>query len=667
MSKLAKLLSSKKAQKAENNTQQNEESKNVINSLTKSLETSSISGSSSNTQAQTQTRAPAVPSKLMSKLSQLQKRKQQEQQEKHASLASETKNSQSNSKVNDTANLFSQFRKRRLNSQPTTPIIDSKSSLNTEPVPKATPLSPIPHNTPSPPDRHNSQCSTSCYDHSIQTPDASMYMSPPSSFAKCLCFDIHKPPKDNIVIPYSRSALLGFHAPSPDDIVLAAQSKSKAFQKTANKAAVGGAAQKPKEDVKLSIEEITRHAKPVIHIGIFGDVGAGKKSLLSRFLYQIGGLDTKHAQKCRLLNSRQCTMESILSQSNDWYNFETFASSCSTTLLSYSELDLNACSRRLFPLDMGVFVLRPHPTDTELQHICEVVRVLDVLQIRLFVFIITGMDIVDWSESAFTETCQLLQQAIQKQCKQSIPATQFVPTSALNGENLTSLSQGKLRKWYRSGTVLSVLDELCESLAPQKKALNKEPLRASLESIQLEKTGESIGEVNATALIHSGILQQDMPFYLGAGKLACTVTTTHSITNSSHAFGVSGERVRLSFTLSSNCPPVGSFISGDYAVTHSSRVLYFQGIALQPWMSMDVHTMDLFVCGYHCKARLSIMSTERESTQQEDGPLELFKAEILDQPIVACTSSTLLSMSRIIAGNVDDHTVNVIGFITSML
>ena len=87
-----------------------------------------------------------------------------------------------------------------------------------------------------------------------------------------------------------------------------------------------------------------------------------------------------------------------------------------------------------------------------------------LLGIRHLIFAINKMDLVDFDQARFIEIKDQIQTWI-KSASMKVSTIDFVPISALLGDNVTSISEKM--NWYSSSTLLEILEKLSTEILPQ--------------------------------------------------------------------------------------------------------------------------------------------------------------------------------------------------------
>lgn len=133
------------------------------------------------------------------------------------------------------------------------------------------------------------------------------------------------------------------------------------------------------------------------------------------------------------------------------------------------------------------------------------------LGLRQLVVAVNKMDQVEFQESVFAKTCQIMDKILKPMGFERIPK---VPISALNGDNIFVKSQNM--KWYDGSTLIDTLDD---TVKPVQSPLDK-PLRACVQDVYKVENNEII-----VCKIETGILEAGKAIYFSPSGRKGTVKT----------------------------------------------------------------------------------------------------------------------------------------------
>ncbi|TVY15557.1 HBS1-like protein [Lachnellula arida] len=403
------------------------------------------------------------------------------------------------------------------------PLRKRKYTNEHEKVPKATPIQQEPEpSTPSPREEPPQQAEPSAF--------ANTMFSSPSQPPR-------KPSKDLFTLPYTSSSASAasnpFSGPSPDDIVIAAQSKaanksSKGPVKTngekrADQIAQGVEAMKvddtpraKSKNLDVLAEYEKAKTKNAANFVVIGHVDAGKSTLMGRLLYDLKVVDQRtidrYRKEAEKMGKSSFALAWVLDQGSEerarGVTIDIATNKFETEKTAFTILDAPG-HRDFIPnmiagasqADFAVLVIDANTGSFEsglkgqTKEHALLVRSMGVQRI---IIVVNKLDTVAWSEDRFTE--------ISTQVSAFLTAAgflskniSFIPTSGLHGDNIARRSTEGDAAWYKGPTLVEELD----NSEPIARALSK-PLRLTVGDIF---RGGVQNPISISGRIESGSLQ----------------------------------------------------------------------------------------------------------------------------------------------------------------
>ncbi|WBW72868.1 Ski complex/exosome interacting GTPase Ski7 [Schizosaccharomyces osmophilus] len=513
-------------------------------------------------------------------------------------------------------------------------------------------------------------------------------LAAPSIFARCLTGAKKKASQSEIKVNLKRSSILGFNTPSPDDLVLMAQSKSKGLQRYSKKdKALFDSLEQLKTDSlqqtsnsmtsstatkdvlvdKKKLLEISKEIKPTTRISIFGPPRVGKKTLLARLLYQVGALDIKLMQRCTLLNSRKENISSVLGRNaSDLYQFETFSHNYLSSLFALPLHDLASFAPFLQITDIAIIIIHAkYPLD-EIESIVCLLRLCYGETIRNVLFVVTQMDQVSWQEEQYQSAISSITTCLKDFHGITVPPSCFVPVSGFKGDNLTTLSYGTLQSWYGSETLLGKIDELSDKSMKEKVRLQQLPLSLSISSWSLLPENK----ISAQFDVHSGIVQAHQNIYTSVGKIE---TKVHGLKLHQHAktWCLPGEHTEMHLSSLPNLLN-GTLCVDEENAYHLSRNAYITAFIFHSFLKEQspVH-VNAFFGAFRMSGKAFFYSEGKENGMALQGldfqnkNLLLLRLE-LDQSIPLVEFNNVPSLSRLLLLSKEENILLASGVVVSV-
>ncbi|EPY53185.1 ski complex interacting GTPase [Schizosaccharomyces cryophilus OY26] len=688
MSKLSQLLNAKRA------NQQNTPAPESSGKLTSLLKTPppsveehpapldfSQTTSNDTTEYSASSSQPSGLSKLAALAAQKKNQNSEEASNKRPLPSSSSSSLQPDTKSNDSFDkeqLLQRFRKVRIAESKTPSEELDHDTLSRYPAPPEEQVNNINYDP--------SSSELPQYDLSSSSPTS--MMAAPSIFARCLTGAKKKAMQKEIKVNLKRSSILGFNAPSPDDLVLMAQSKSKGFQKYNRKdRALFNSLQQLKnaslqrtstsiatptvtKDVmvdKSKLLELSKDIKPTNRISIFGAPKVGKKTLLARLLYQVGALDIKLMQRCTLLNSRKENLSSVLGRNESGlYQFETFSHNYLSSLFALPLHDLAALATFLQTTDIAVIVIHAkYPLD-EIESIVCLLRLFYGVTIKNVLFVVTQMDQISWEEEQYQYVVSSVITCLKETYSITVPWSSFLPVSGFRGDNLTTLSYGTLQSWYDDETLLGKIDELSDKSIDEKLQLQHLPLSLTITSWSLLPENKIAAQFD----VHSGIVQAYQKIYTSVGKLEARVQSL-KLHQHARTWCLPGEHTEMHLSSLPNLMNGTLCIDVENSY-HLSRIAYISAFTFDS--SLKVHSpiyVNAFFGAFSMNAKVFFYSEGKENTmalqglQFQNKNLFLIRLE-LDQPIPLVEFNTVPSLSRVLLLSKEAKTLWASGIIISV-
>ncbi|KAF3226338.1 Hsp70 suppressor, GTPase facilitates ribosomal subunit dissociation [Orbilia oligospora] len=342
-------------------------------------------------------------------------------------------------------------------------------------------------------------------------PDALLKASP-SGFAKSMFgerisgpFDFKEEFTDAQLIYFSIAptqkaaikAKQAFDVPSPDDVVIAAQSQSKGISKSAKGEKAGG-------NTTASIQK--------------GHVDAGKSTLMGRLLYDSGVVDErtiqKYKQEAEKIGKSSFALAWVLDQTGEerarGVTIDIAVNAFETERGRFTILDAPG-HRDFIPnmiagaaqADFAVLVIDSSPGEFEAGfnvrgQTKEHALLVRSMGVQRIIVAVNKLDLMHWDQDRFDEIKQQMSQFLTTAGFQPKNVS-FIPCSGLTGDNIVRKPADGLISWYSGPTLVEEL----ETAKPVIKAIEK-PLRMTIADVY---RGGVINPVTISGRIEVGNVQ----------------------------------------------------------------------------------------------------------------------------------------------------------------
>ncbi|KAG0641610.1 P-loop containing nucleoside triphosphate hydrolase protein [Tuber brumale] len=322
-----------------------------------------------------------------------------------------------------------------------------------------------------------------------------------------------------------------FSEPSPDDIVIAAQSGSKGLNNAKKKT------DKPAEKIEAAVQAMAIDNTPVkarkkinileefkntttkenANFVVIGHVDAGKSTLMGRLLYDCGVIDERTIQKFKAeaekIGKSSFHFAWVLDQTNEersrGVTMDIATNHFSTASTNFTILDAPG-HRDFVPnmiagasqADFAVLVLDASTgafesgfqSNGQTREHTFLARAIGVSRI---IVAVNKLDAVSWDHDRYIEITQKIGHFLSSAGFNS-NSTSFVPCSGLTGVNIVHNARDKL-PWYNGPTLVQAL----ESSKPQSRAISS-PLRITISDVF---RGGIQNPVSISGRIEAGSLQ----------------------------------------------------------------------------------------------------------------------------------------------------------------
>ncbi|KAE9967643.1 hypothetical protein BLS_006252 [Venturia inaequalis] len=351
-----------------------------------------------------------------------------------------------------------------------------------------------------------------------------------------------------------------FSGPSPDDIVLRAQSKgtkSSNSGKSTNGIAKDIAAlsvhDAPKTKSKnLNVAEEFKKAKMKNSASfvVVGHVDHGKSTLMGRLLYDLGVVDEKQVEKLRReakkIGKSSFALAWVMDATSDererGITVDVATNHFETSKTRFTILDAPG-HQDFIPnmiagasqADFAVLVIDASPNSFESGlrgQTKEHALLVRSMGVQRLIVAVNKMDACEWSEDRFTEIKQQMT-AFLTSANFSANTLTFVPCAGLTGENINSKPTTPNAAWYSGTTLVEELD----ASEPSKRNLEK-PLRMTISEVFRSSTQTT---VSISGKLDSGSLQiGDMITIMPSGETA-TIKSLEADGAASSEWAVAGQ------------------------------------------------------------------------------------------------------------------------------
>ncbi|KAG9229204.1 P-loop containing nucleoside triphosphate hydrolase protein [Amylocarpus encephaloides] len=354
----------------------------------------------------------------------------------------------------------------------------------------------------------------------IPEEDSAVDQAEPSAFANTMFSNTSQTPRqrhDNLssltlAANTISTAANPFAGPSPDDIVIAAQSKAAGKggkgppktnrQRRADQIAAGVDAMKLDDTPKAKSKNLdvlaefeNAKSKNAANFVVIGHVDAGKSTLMGRLLYDMKVVDQRTIERYRKeaekMGKSSFALAWVLDQGSEerarGVTIDIATNKFETRKTSFTILDAPG-HRDFIPnmiagasqADFAVLVIDASIGSFEsglkgqTKEHALLVRSMGVQRI---IIAVNKLDTVDWSQERFTEISTQVSAFLTAAGFLSKNIT-FIPCSGLQGDNITRRSTEKSGSWYQGPTLIEELDKS----EPVTRALSK-PLRLTIGDI----------------------------------------------------------------------------------------------------------------------------------------------------------------------------------------
>ncbi|KAF3932357.1 hypothetical protein ABW20_dc0108770 [Dactylellina cionopaga] len=422
--------------------------------------------------------------------------------------------------------------------------------------------------------------------------------APPSGFAKSVfgkridkIFDFNEEITDAQVIycsvaPSQKAAAKakqGFEGPSPDDVVMAAQSQSKglakgqkaergpatvaaAIQKGVENLKVADAPEKPpppkiarkKIDVVAEYEKSKSKRKENSNLVVIGHVDAGKSTLMGRLLYDSGVVDErtiqKYKQEAEKIGKSSFALAWVLDQTGEerarGVTIDIAVNAFETDKGRFTILDAPG-HRDFIPnmiagaaqADFAVLVIDSSPGEFEAGfnirgQTKEHALLVRSMGVQRIIVAVNKLDLMHWDQDRFDEIKQQMSQFLTTAGFQAKNVS-FIPCSGLTGDNIVRKPEDGLVSWYSGPTLVEEL----ETAKPVIKAIEK-PLRMTISDVY---RGGVINPVTISGRIEVGNVQVGDTIVAVPGDERATIKAIE-VDNQTADWAVAGNNVQLHLT-----------------------------------------------------------------------------------------------------------------------
>ncbi|RVD89605.1 uncharacterized protein DFL_000607 [Arthrobotrys flagrans] len=371
-----------------------------------------------------------------------------------------------------------------------------------------------------------------------------------------------------------------FDVPSPDDVVIAAQSQSKgiskaskgeksgssattSIQKGVEALKVGDTSEKPtptkiprnKIDVVAEYEKSKSKRKENANLVVIGHVDAGKSTLMGRLLYDSGVVDErtiqKYKQEAEKIGKSSFALAWVLDQTGEerarGVTIDIAVNAFETERGRFTILDAPG-HRDFIPnmiagaaqADFAVLVIDSSPGEFEAGfnvrgQTKEHALLVRSMGVQRIIVAVNKLDLMHWDQERFDEIKQQMSQFLTTAGFQPKNVS-FVPCSGLTGDNIVRKPADGLISWYSGPTLVEEL----ETAKPVIKAVEK-PLRMTIADVY---RGGVINPVTISGRIEVGNVQIGDTIVAIPGDEKATVKGIE-VDNQTADWAVAGNNVQL--------------------------------------------------------------------------------------------------------------------------
>ncbi|KAM3148388.1 HBS1-like protein [Botrytis cinerea] len=338
-----------------------------------------------------------------------------------------------------------------------------------------------------------------------------VYQASPSAFASTMfqtaSASPRRPLENNFTMPYTSEVLImpanPFSGPSPDDVVIAAQSKAAGKGKkgpSKGPAKVEGSTEvethkiKSKDlDVLAEFEEAK--SKNAANFVVIGHVDAGKSTLMGRLLYDLKVVDQRTVDRYRkeaeAMGKSSFALAWVLDQGTEersrGVTIDIAMNKFETEKTTFTILDAPG-HRDFIPnmiagasqADFAVLVIDASVGSFESGlkgQTKEHALLARSMGVQRIIIAVNKLDTVGWSQERFDEISQQVSAFLTAAGFQE-QNIKFIPCSGLHGDNIARKSTEQAAAWYTGPTLVEELDHS----EPVTRALTK-PLRLTIGDI----------------------------------------------------------------------------------------------------------------------------------------------------------------------------------------
>ncbi|RAL62594.1 hypothetical protein DID88_004441 [Monilinia fructigena] len=374
-----------------------------------------------------------------------------------------------------------------------------------------------------------------------------VYQASPSAFASTMFQTASATPRpqleDMFTMPYNSEVLTTpanpFAGPSPDDVVIAAQSKAggKGGKGSSKVKAVAQKSQEFSGSDTPKIDEVARvKSKNLDVLAEFekskSHVDAGKSTLMGRLLYDLKVVDQRTLERYRKeaekMGKSSFALAWVLDQATEersrGVTIDIAMNKFETEKTAFTILDAPG-HRDFIPnmiagasqADFAVLVIDSSTGSFEsglkgqTKEHALLVRSMGVQRI---IVAINKLDTVGWSQERFEEISQQVSAFLTAAGFQDKNIT-FIPCSGLNGDNIARKVTEKEAAWYTGPTLVEELDHS----EPVARALNK-PLRLTIGDVF---RGSGQNPISISGRIEAGSLQVGDPLLVQPSGQRCYI------------------------------------------------------------------------------------------------------------------------------------------------
>ncbi|KAK6526030.1 Hsp70 suppressor, GTPase facilitates ribosomal subunit dissociation [Arthrobotrys megalospora] len=371
-----------------------------------------------------------------------------------------------------------------------------------------------------------------------------------------------------------------FDVPSPDDVVIAAQSQSKgiskvskgekpsssaitSIQKGVEALKVADTSEKPvpakiprnKLDVVAEYEKSKSKRKENANLVVIGHVDAGKSTLMGRLLYDSGVVDErtiqKYKQEAEKIGKSSFALAWVLDQTGEerarGVTIDIAVNAFETERGRFTILDAPG-HRDFIPnmiagaaqADFAVLVIDSSPGEFEAGfnvrgQTKEHALLVRSMGVQRIIIAVNKLDLMHWDQERFDEIKQQMSQFLTTAGFQAKNVS-FIPCSGLTGDNIVRKPADGLVPWYSGPTLVEEL----ETAKPVIKAIEK-PLRMTIADVY---RGGVTNPVTISGRIEIGNVQVGDLLVVVPGDEKATVKGIE-VDNQAAEWAVAGNNVQL--------------------------------------------------------------------------------------------------------------------------